>query len=73
MIINTPLGKTSRADEYAMDRAAIQYKIPCLTTLSAASAAVEAIRELKKNGTAISVMSLQEYSARETDTIKDKT
>ncbi len=64
MIINTPLGKTSRADEYAMDRAAIQYNIACLTTLSAASAAVEAIRELKKNATAISVMSLQEYYNR---------
>jgi len=62
MIINTPLGKTSRADEYAMDRAAIHYNIPCLTTLSAASASVEAIRELKKNGTAISVRSLQEYA-----------
>jgi carbamoyl-phosphate synthase large subunit len=61
MIINTPLGKTSRADEYAMDRAAIQYNIPCLTTLSAASAAVEAIRELRKNNEAISVTSLQEY------------
>jgi len=61
LIINTPLGKTSRTDEYAMDRAAIQYNIPCLTTLSAASAAVEAIRELKKNSEAISVVSLQEY------------
>ena len=61
MIINTPLGKTSRADEYAMDRAAIQYHIPCLTTLSASFAAVEAIRELRKNSKAISVRSLQEY------------
>jgi len=61
LIINTPLGKNSRADEYAMDRAAIQYHIPCLTTLSAASAAVEAIRELQKNGKAVQVMSLQEY------------
>ncbi len=61
MIINTPLGKNSRADEYSMDRAAIQYNIPCLTTLSASFAAVEAIRELQKNSKAISVMSLQEY------------
>ncbi len=61
MIINTPLGKTSRTDEYAMDRAAIQYNIPCLTTLSASFAAVEAIRELGKNSKAISVKSLQEY------------
>jgi len=64
MIINTPLGKTSRSDEYAMDRAAIQYNIPCLTTLSASFAAVEAIRELRKNGQAISTISLQEYYAK---------
>ena len=64
MMINTPLGRASRYDEYFMSRAAIQYNIPCLTTLSAASAAVEAIRELRKNGKAISVMSLQEYGEK---------
>ena len=66
MIINTPLGKNSRADEYAMDRAAIQYNIPCLTTLSASFAAIEAIRELRKNNKAISVMSLQEHYSSDT-------
>ncbi|MDZ7318075.1 MAG: carbamoyl-phosphate synthase large subunit [candidate division KSB1 bacterium] len=64
MIINTPLGKNSRADEYAMDRAAIQYNIPCLTTLSASFAAIEAIRELQKNHDGLAVTSLQEYASR---------
>jgi carbamoyl-phosphate synthase large subunit len=59
MIINTPLGKASRYDEYAMGRAAILYGVPMLTTLSASAAAVEAIRTLRREKG--SVMSLQEY------------
>ncbi len=44
MILNTPLGKQSRYDEEAIGRAAIRYGIPLITTLSAAQAAVRAIR-----------------------------
>ncbi len=63
LIINTPLGKTSRYDEYAMGRAAILYGVPMLTTLSASAAAVEAIRKLREgNG---GVRSLQEYYERD--------
>jgi carbamoyl-phosphate synthase large subunit len=39
IIVNTPLGKTTRFDEYAIGRNAIARNIPCLTTLSAAAAA----------------------------------
>jgi carbamoyl-phosphate synthase large subunit len=42
LLINTPLGKKSQYDDYAMRRAAIQYKTPYCTTLSAASAAFDA-------------------------------
>jgi carbamoyl-phosphate synthase large subunit len=42
LLINTPLGKKSQYDDYAMRRAAIAYKIPYCTTLSAASAAFDA-------------------------------
>ncbi len=44
LIVNTPLGKESFYDEVAIRRSALDRDIPCLTTLSAASAAVEAIR-----------------------------
>jgi carbamoyl-phosphate synthase large subunit len=47
LIVNTPLGKTARADEYNIGRVAIAYGVPFLTTLSAAWAAVQAIRTLQ--------------------------
>ena len=42
LLINTPLGKKSQHDDYAMRRMAITRKIPYVTTLSAASAACDA-------------------------------
>ncbi len=59
IIVNTPLGKTTRFDEYAIGRNAIARNIPCLTTLSAAAAAVEGIKALQEH--ALTVKSLQEY------------
>jgi carbamoyl-phosphate synthase large subunit len=44
LILNTPLGRESFYDEVAIRRAALDRDVPCLTTLSAASAALEAIR-----------------------------
>jgi len=59
MMINTPLGKASRYDEYSMNRIAIDRNIPNFTTLSAATAAVEAVKALRVND--LQVKSLQEY------------
>jgi len=61
LIINTPLGRASRYDEKAIRRAAIQHGIICITTLSAAIAAVNGIRAHKNEG--IEVASLQELHA----------
>jgi carbamoyl-phosphate synthase large subunit len=58
LLINTPLGKKSQYDDYAMRRAAITYKIPYLTTMSATSAACEAIQALRSEAHLVS--SLQE-------------
>jgi carbamoyl-phosphate synthase large subunit len=58
LVINTPLGKISRYDEYVIGRTAIAYNVPCLTTLSAAWAIVQAIRSMKYEG--LDVFSLQE-------------
>jgi carbamoyl-phosphate synthase large subunit len=46
LLINTPLGKQSQYDDYAVRRAAIGYGVPYITTMSAASAAAEAIEAL---------------------------
>jgi carbamoyl-phosphate synthase large subunit len=59
MVINTPLGKLSHYDEAAIRAAALRLNIPCLTTLSAAAAAVEAIRALQERAT--EVAALQEF------------
>ena len=59
MVINTPLGKLSHYDEAAIRAAALRLNIPCLTTLSAAAAAVEAIHALQERAT--EVAALQEF------------
>jgi carbamoyl-phosphate synthase large subunit len=43
LLINTPLGKKSQFDDYALRRAAIANGTPYCTTMSAASAAAEAV------------------------------
>jgi carbamoyl-phosphate synthase large subunit len=58
LLINTPFGKKSNYDDQAMRRAAITYKIPYITTLSAASAATDAILALRSRTR--EVMSIQE-------------
>lgn len=59
LIINTPLGRTSRFDEFAIGRSAIKYKVPFVTTLSAGLSAIEAIKKLKHGK--LTIKSLQEY------------
>jgi len=46
LVINTPLGRESFYDEKSIRRAAIRYNIPCITTLSAAQAAVRGMHAL---------------------------
>ncbi len=61
LLINTPLGKQSQYDDYAMRRAAITYGVPYLTTMSATTAAVDALIALRT--TRREVRSLQERIA----------
>ncbi|MFN0139000.1 MAG: carbamoyl-phosphate synthase large subunit [Pyrinomonadaceae bacterium] len=63
LIINTPLGKASRYDEQAIRKAALQFNVPCVTTITGAEALVEAIAT-KKSETSITVRSLQEIHER---------
>ena len=62
LIINTPLGRTSFYDERSIRRAAIQYSVPCVTTMTGAIATVAAIRALKEEE--FQVRSLQDYHAQ---------
>ena len=58
LVINTPTGSGARADGYEIRRAAVARGIPCITTMSGASAAQRAIRS-RRSGEP-SVISLQE-------------
>ncbi len=49
LIINTPLGHRARQDEYAIGWAAIKYRVPFITTLSAAEAIVRGLRANQKH------------------------
>ena len=62
LLVNTPLGKKSQYDDYAMRRAAITYKVPYLTTMSATSAACDALIAMRTR--THKVTSLQERLAR---------
>ncbi|UCG75736.1 MAG: carbamoyl-phosphate synthase large subunit [Gemmatimonadota bacterium] len=62
LLINTPLGKHAQLDDYEIRRAAVARSIPYTTTLSAASAAADAITALRSRG--LEVCSLQEREAR---------
>jgi carbamoyl-phosphate synthase large subunit len=62
LVINTPLGRESFYDEKSIRRAAIRYNVPCITTLSAASAAARGIRAMA--GHAPDVAALQDLHRR---------
>ncbi|MGE0814789.1 MAG: carbamoyl-phosphate synthase large subunit [Vicinamibacterales bacterium] len=59
LVVNTPLGLESFFDDKAVRRAAMMAGIPCITTMTGAAAAVDAIRALKSRE--LGVCSLQEY------------
>ncbi len=61
LIINTPSGKNPRADEVKIRTAAMQARIPIMTTLRGADAALLAIKSLQ--GSEVEVRALQDYHA----------
>jgi carbamoyl-phosphate synthase large subunit len=63
LIVNTPLGRITRHDDGMIRSEAYQANIPCLTTMSAANAAVEAIEALLARG--MDVCALQDYFAEQ--------
>ncbi len=59
MVINTPSGKNTREDEVKIRTATMQNRIPIMTTLRGADAALRAIKSLQ--GSEVQVRALQEY------------
>jgi carbamoyl-phosphate synthase large subunit len=60
LIINTPSGKRERSDAYYIRRVAVQERIPYYTTLRAAKAVLEAIKEYRRVGGKLNVYTLQD-------------
>jgi carbamoyl-phosphate synthase large subunit len=61
LLINTPAGKLSKYDDSYIRKAAIKYKVPYITSLTAAMAALKGITAYRKGKSG--VKSLQEYHA----------
>ncbi|VTR98871.1 carbamoyl-phosphate synthase large subunit [Tuwongella immobilis] len=61
LIINTPSGRGRRSDESRIRTAAVQHRVTCITTLSAAEAAAEACHALRESD--LTVTPLQDRSA----------
>ncbi len=66
LIINTPIGKQSAEDDSYIRKAAIKGRISYMTTMAAAQATVEGIKEVKKPES-LGVKSLQEFHREITD------
>jgi carbamoyl-phosphate synthase large subunit len=58
LVINTPIGRGARADGWEIRRAAVERGIPCITTMTGASAAARAIDAARRSP--LTVTSLQE-------------
>ncbi len=66
LIVNSPSGKESAHDDSYLRKSAIKHKIPYITTINAARAAVDGISQIKAHSTG-SVKSLQEWHKLITD------
>jgi carbamoyl-phosphate synthase large subunit len=63
LVINTPTGSGARSDGYEIRTAAVRQGIPCLTTMTGASAAARAIFATRDHGA--EPVSLQELHEAE--------
>jgi carbamoyl-phosphate synthase large subunit len=59
LIINIPIGKGAKSDEFELRSAAIAYNIPYITTIAGALASVKAIEAVRERD--ITIRSIQEY------------
>jgi carbamoyl-phosphate synthase large subunit len=59
LVINTPLGKSAYTDDTYIRRSALLHGIPCITTLSAATACVDGIRAIRDGVSTITTIQEQ--------------
>ena len=61
LVVNTPIGRAPAMDDAYIRRTAMRHQVPCITTVTGAQAAAEAIAALR--GDVLDVRSLQELAA----------
>jgi carbamoyl-phosphate synthase large subunit len=61
LIINTPSGEEAQSDGRSIRRAAIDYKVPIVTTIAGAKATAAAIQAMQTQP--LTVKALQDYLA----------
>ncbi|MCP4116250.1 MAG: carbamoyl-phosphate synthase large subunit [Desulfobacteraceae bacterium] len=66
LILNTGASSQTKADGYAIRRAAIRYKVPYATTTDGTRAICKAIQALKRES--LTVMAIQDYHTQEGET-----
>ncbi len=62
LILNTPSGRLERSDDSQIRAQAVLYKIPCITNISGAAAAVQALESVRREKA--SVQPIQDYHAQ---------
>ena len=61
LIINTPSGRMERHDDKSIRSTAVQFKVPCITTLAAAAATIQGLEWISRKD--LRVKTLQEFHA----------
>ena len=56
LILNTPSGKGARTDEGTIRATAVQHGVPCVTTIQAAEAVVEALQALREENMGVEAL-----------------
>jgi carbamoyl-phosphate synthase large subunit len=59
LVINTPSGRMERSDDVVIRSTSVAYKIPCITTMAAAAATIQALEWIHRRP--LQIRSLQEY------------
>jgi carbamoyl-phosphate synthase large subunit len=73
MVINTPTGSGARSDGYEIRSAAVKRGIPCITTLTGASAATRAIYATREGGAEpVSLQELHAGAAKRSQTAENR-
>jgi carbamoyl-phosphate synthase large subunit len=62
LVLNTPLGRKSKYDERSIRLAAVAHRVPCVTTLSGALAAVCGIQALRGEGFPVRALQDAEFA-----------